>query len=220
MPENYQVGIKFEQIECGADTLITHRAIDTESGGQDGTCLADNENQKYLSAVHSRVTRIRSEHFLPIQEKLISALALSKSQQVVFEGVTSFARMFGVRLLSDAISVKVTDLLSKPQPEVVEADISYDEDEIIWADVIGELQFEPQLQRNGNYLCRVQKRNALIEMSAWDHDLISTRRKLVHPQAYLSDMLAERDTLDLMMSALSSCNEIALQCQDATLSLH
>ncbi|KAF3403958.1 hypothetical protein F1880_010296 [Penicillium rolfsii] len=192
----------------------------TDSDGQDGTCLAGNENETYLSAIHSWETRIRSEHFLPIQEKLLSALALSQSQQLAFEGVTSFARMFGVQLLSDALSVKVTDLLSKPQPEIVEADISYEEDEILWTDVIGELQFEPQRQQNGNYLCRVQKRNALIEMSAWDHDLISTRRKLVHTQAYLSDMLAERDTLGLMMGSLSSCNEIALRCQDATFSLH
>ena len=52
--------------------------------------------------------------------------------------------MFGVRLLSAALSVKVTDLLSQPQPRVVEAGILYNDDEILWTDVIRAFQFEPQ----------------------------------------------------------------------------
>ena len=161
---------------------------------------------------------INSEGLLPTEEKLRSALADAQSQQEVLQSETSLARIFGERLLSDALAIKVADLLSKSQPQILETNVHLDEadeeDDIHWLDLIREPQFEPQCQDDGNYQCRIQKRNALVQMSAWDHDLIVTCRQLAYTQTYLCDMLAEKDTLEFMARALSSCNQIASDCEE------
>ncbi|KAJ5742624.1 uncharacterized protein N7511_011356 [Penicillium nucicola] len=154
-----------------------------------------------------------SGDFFPTEEKLRSALADAQLQQGVLQTESSIARSFGEQLLSDALATKVADLLSKPRPQILEADAylgeANEENDIHWLDLIQESQFEPRCQDNGNYQCRIQKRNALVRISAWDHDLIFTCRQLVYTQTYLSDMLVERDTLEFMARGLSSCNQIA-----------
>ena len=161
---------------------------------------------------------ISSESFVPTEEKLRSSLADAQAQQEALQSDVSAARVFGIPLLSDALAIKVADLLSRSHPQVVEANVNLEEareeDEIQWLDLIREPRFEPQCQDNGNYQCRMQKRHALVEMSAWDHDLVVTCRQLVYTQTYLCDMLAEKETLELMAKALSSCNEIATECED------
>ena len=158
-----------------------------------------------------------SESFGPTEKRLRSSLADARAQQEALRSDVRTARVFGIPLLSDALAIKVAELLSRSQPQIVEANVNLaearEEDEIYWLDLIQEPHFEPQCQDNGSYHCRIQKRNALVEMSDRDHDLVVTCRQLVYTQTYLCDMRVEKDTLELMARALSSCNEIATECE-------
>ena len=170
------------------------------------------------SSVRSYRPLVSSESFELTEQKLRSSLADAWAQQEALRSDARTARVFGIPLLSDELAVKVADLLSRSQPQVVEANINLEEaseeDDIHWLDLIQEAHFEPQCQDNGYYQCRIQKRNALVEMSARDHDLMATCRQLVYTQTYLSDMRAEKDILRMMARALLSCNEIATECEE------
>ncbi|KAJ5288418.1 hypothetical protein N7508_011193 [Penicillium antarcticum] len=180
---------------------------------QNSTCHENTPEAAFQPAREPYKASVISEGFLPTEEMLRSALADAQSQQGVLQTETSLARILGEQLLSDALATKVADLLSKPKPQVLEADEQLgevdEEEDIHWLDLIQEPQFEPQCQDNGNYQCHILKRNALVQISAWDHDLVFTCRQLFYTQTYLCDMLAERDTLESMAKSLSTCNQIA-----------
>lgn len=191
--------------------------MEADSCYQSSPCHEVIREAECLSPARSYNLPISSESFMPTEEKLQSSLADARAQQEALQSDVSAARVFGIPLLSDALAIKVADLLSRSQPQIVEANVNLEEageeEDIYWLDLIQEPHFAPQCQDDGNYQCRIQKRNALVEMSAWDHDLVVTCRQLVYTQTYLCDMLAEKDTLEWMARALSSCNEIATECE-------
>ncbi|KAJ5144514.1 hypothetical protein N7526_002022 [Penicillium atrosanguineum] len=125
------------------------------------------------------------------ERQLRSALA-SIQQYIALQSKIKMAHVFGLPLLSDALAQKVADLLYEPQPQIVEADSVDGKEEIGWLDLIWEPQLRSQCNNAETYFCRIQKCNALIELSVWDYDLIVTCRQLLHTQTYRCDLLTER----------------------------
>ncbi|KAJ6117888.1 hypothetical protein N7523_005769 [Penicillium sp. IBT 18751x] len=192
------------------------------SSSQPSSCDVTDQGERWQLFPQPYKEQMIAESFVEIEQNLRSALAEVQLQQAALQNETSAARVFGVRLLGDALAIKVADLLIEPQPQVIEADHAVDREKICWLDLILEPRFESYRRDEGSYHCRINKCNALVVMSAWDHDLIVTCRQLVYTQTYLCDKLAEKNTLESMAKALSSCNDIAsgfIETNRATLSL-
>ena len=149
---------------------------------------------------------------LATERELRSALA-NIQQYNALQGKTKMAHVFGLPLLSDALAHKVADLLIESQPQVVEADTADEKEEICWLDLFWEPELEPRRHNDETYYCSIKKGNALIELSAWQYDLVFTCRQLLRTQTYLCDLLTERKALDFMAKTLSSYEQLASESE-------
>ncbi|KAJ5292218.1 hypothetical protein N7478_001469 [Penicillium angulare] len=155
---------------------------------------------------------IISRFFIPSEFNLTSTLELLLSYQTVLQADINLARLFEFPLASDHKAAGLASLFTSTEPcvlgieEISDASIS-------WADVVRSPLYDAELQGNGTYHVRIQKGNALLELSKVDHDFIGTKipRQLVDPHSYLSDLVSEITATQSTFEHITSWQEIIVQ---------
>ncbi|KAF4230171.1 hypothetical protein CNMCM8980_005916 [Aspergillus fumigatiaffinis] len=167
-------------------------------------------NSSFRSAVRTCEKDIRA-HFTPARQWLQSVLELSRAQVAVLEGENSLARHFHVPFASDSIAERVENLFSELR--VLKDENGELDHDIRWIDVLLAPTYEPTLQEDGSLHLRLDGRKGLIKISTSDHGLIKTGipQQLLNPCTYESDVLAEREIMEIVEQELATLNKVTSQ---------
>jgi hypothetical protein len=169
-------------------------------------------NSSFKSAVRTCEKDIRT-HFTPARQWLQSVLELSRAQVAALEGENSLARHFHVPFASDSIAERVENLFSELR--VLKDENGELDHDIRWIDVLLAPTYEPTPQEDGSLHLRLDGRKGLIKISTSDHGLIKTGipQQLLNPCTYESDVLAEREIMEIVEQELATLNKVASQSQ-------
>lgn len=117
-----------------------------------------------------------------------------------------------IPLICDILAEKISYLFSEVRPHILESEDKDCDNCINWTDVIreGPLQAE---QYNKKYRFRLRDRREVFEMTQFDYELILSGlpRKLVYPETYTSDILAEISAIDLLTSEMRAWKSAAAE---------
>lgn len=162
---------------------------------------------------------IKSTYFASSRQALITALELSQAYQRILKDDHSLARHMNVPLMSDILAEKISHLFSEARPRVLEIGANESSNEITWVDAIREGSFHTE-HENEKYRLRLRNREAVVEMTQFDYDLILSGMpwKLVHPQSHPSDILAEISAIDLVASEMRVWKGIVAESRSYLLS--
>jgi hypothetical protein len=169
-------------------------------------------NSSFKSAVRTCEKDIRT-HFTPARQWLQSVLELSRAQVAVLESENSLARHFHVPFASDSIAERVENLFSELR--VLKDENGELDHDIRWIDVLLAPTYEPTPQEDGSLHLRLDGRKGLIKISTSDHGLIKTGipQQLLNPCTYESDVLAEREIMEIVEQELATLNKVTSQSQ-------
>lgn len=180
-------------------------------GGSEDLSGVEGEHSSRSSTASMDQTCAR--RFLMSGEKLVSTLQWLQSYQIILQADVNHARLYQVPLASDLKTQGLKALFSRHKPKVLELE-QVDGAAIHWADVVRSPTYCPELQDDGHYHVRVDKGNALVELSKADHDFIVTGipQRLIDPHSYLCDVVSEIDTVRLAMAQIAPLKDITVQC--------
>jgi len=144
---------------------------------------------------------------------LISTLELLRSYQAVLQAGVSLARLFHVPLTSDLKAAEIRALFSSREPRVLEVEQTGCTT-IHWADALRSPMYDPKQKDTGKYHVRIDKANALVELSKEDHEFIDTKLpwQLIDPQSYPGGLASEINTVKLAPAEIAPCQDITAQC--------
>ncbi|KAJ5775860.1 uncharacterized protein N7511_000871 [Penicillium nucicola] len=139
------------------------------------------------------------ENFKPVQDKLASILQHSQSHFTALAGRESFAGFLNVPLISDALVKTIEVMFEAPMPCVLQLQNDEASANITWLDVVKEKNYQAEYQGNGNYHFHMRDWGVIIQLSAFQHNMILSGlpRKLVQPWSYEQDVQTELSTLAL-----------------------
>jgi hypothetical protein len=165
------------------------------------------------SPENASVDQSRMRCFETDKENLLSTLKLLRSHQIVLQAGVNLASLFGVPLTSDLKAEGLGHLFSEPMPRLLEAEQA-EGVSIQWSDVVCSSDYEPKLQENGKYRVRIDKGQALVELSRNDHEFIETGIpwQIIDPQSYPSDVVSEIKTAKSVMAEIAPWKDVAVQC--------
>ncbi|KAJ5117698.1 hypothetical protein N7448_011330 [Penicillium atrosanguineum] len=148
-----------------------------------------------------------------VEKDLLFTLDLWRSHQIVLQAGSNLAPLFGVSLMSDLKAKGLNSLFSNEIPQVMKAE-QEKEVSIQWSDVLRSRNFKAELQKNGRYRVRIDRHQALVEMSAKDYEFIQTGfpRKIIDFRSYPSDVVSEAEAAKLVMAQIAPLEAIAVQC--------
>ncbi|KAJ5155662.1 hypothetical protein N7492_008500 [Penicillium capsulatum] len=172
----------------------------TRSGQVDDPSAGASANQPYARS------------FKLSEEKLASTLELLRSYHVVLQAGVNLARLFQVPLTSDLKAPELGHLFDSLSPRVLEIEQG-EHDTIHWADVVRAPKYAPERQDDGKYHVRLDKSNALVELSGRDHETVMTGmpRQLIDPYSYPSDVVSEHNTVKWTMAQIALWRDIIVQ---------
>lgn len=168
------------------------------SGQIDNTSAEASANQPYARA------------FKLSEQKLASTLDLLRSYQVVLQAGVNLARLFQVPLTSDLKASELGHLFDSLSPRVLEVEHGA-HGTVHWADVVRGPKYAPERQDDGKYHVRLDKGNALVELSGRDHETVMTGmpRQLIDPYSYPSDVVSELNIVKLAMAQIAPWKDTA-----------
>ncbi|KAJ5288040.1 hypothetical protein N7478_003726 [Penicillium angulare] len=104
-----------------------------------------------------------------------------------------------------------------PDPHVVQIEKTSDSP-ICWADVVRSSVYDVELQADGKYHVRIEKDNAVLELSKADYDFIGTTipRQLADPHSYSGDLALEINAAQLAFDRISHWQDIVGQLSHTT----
>ncbi|KAJ5737315.1 uncharacterized protein N7483_002440 [Penicillium malachiteum] len=150
--------------------------------------------------------------FSATKADLETGLKLSQSYRTMLYAGTNFARLLNIPLSSDQKATRLDLLFGSPGPKVVQSE-NVSGSSIRWVDVVQSLVYDPVLQDNGEYHVRIEKNNAIVELSKTNYDFIRTTipRQLVDPHSYPGDLLLEVNAVQLTFEQISQWNNLSAQ---------
>lgn len=183
----------------------------SDRGSQESQAIGSGPTDDILTEASANQPYARC--FKLSEEKLTSTLELLWSYQVVLRADVNLARLFQVPLTSDLKASELGHLFDSLSPRVLEIEQG-GYDSIHWADVVRAPGYAPERQDDGKYHVRLDKGNALVELSGRDHETVMTGmpRQLIDPYSYPSDVFSELNTVKLAMAHIAPWKNITVQC--------
>lgn len=87
-----------------------------------------------------------------------------QSYEVALLADANLAQAFAIPLASDQKAAGICPLFNSPHPQTLQVEQNCDSP-VNWTDVIRSAVYDAELQQNGKYHVRIEKGNALIELS-------------------------------------------------------
>lgn len=152
---------------------------------------------------------IISRFFATPKAELQSLGELFKSYEIALQAGANLAQVFAIPLASDQKAAGIGPLFNSLYPQTLQVEETCDSP-VNWSDVIRSGVYDAEFQHHGKYHVRIEKGNALLELSKADHDFLLTGipRQLLDPHSYPSDIALEINATELALKQMTHWKDI------------